>query len=65
MKRLAKELEGAFTRVLGERSVPRTEWGDYLKWLRFYLDFCMKPSGVSPRINNQNHRQSRWYEEGP
>jgi len=29
-------------RTLHERSVPSTQHPDYLKWLRFYLDFCLK-----------------------
>jgi integron integrase len=42
MKRIAEELNTAFFRTMRERSVPPGERLDYLKWLRFYLDFCAK-----------------------
>jgi site-specific recombinase XerC len=42
MRQLASNLQEAFTRRQGERLVPAGERQDYLKWLRFYLDFCAK-----------------------
>ena len=42
MKVIAKELETVFLRKMTERDVPSGQRNDYLKWLRFYLDFCMK-----------------------
>jgi integron integrase len=42
MKRIAEELNAAFLKMMRETSVPAGERMDYLKWLRFYLDFCAK-----------------------
>jgi integron integrase len=42
MKRLSPDLKAAFSRKMGETAVPSAERLDYLKWLRFYLDFCLK-----------------------
>ncbi|MCE9614232.1 MAG: integron integrase [Lentisphaerae bacterium] len=42
MKTLAPALKAAFTRRLGEEQVQSDQRMDYLKWLRFYLDFCEK-----------------------
>ena len=42
MKRLPQSLKAAFLRVMRERAVPVEQRQDYLKWLRFYLDFCLK-----------------------
>jgi integron integrase len=42
MKQLARPLQDAVLRTLGECSVPPTQHADYLKWLRFYLDFCLQ-----------------------
>jgi len=42
MKSLPQSLRAAFLRVMRERSVPADQRQDFLKWLRFYLDFCLK-----------------------
>ena len=42
MKKMAKQLQAAVIRTLHERSVPQDQQKDYLKWLLFYLDFCLK-----------------------
>lgn len=42
MKQIAKPLQEAVIRTLRERPVPAAQHPDYLKWLRFYLDFCLK-----------------------
>ena len=35
------ELDSRFDDVLAQH-VTKEEWSDYLKWARFYLDFCGK-----------------------
>jgi hypothetical protein len=35
-------LVASFLKTLAAASMDRTLIGDYLKWLRFYLDFCLK-----------------------
>jgi hypothetical protein len=42
MKQLAKALQDAVLRTMTARSVPTDQRADYLKWLRYYLDFCLK-----------------------
>jgi hypothetical protein len=42
MKKLPAVLVGSFLKTLAAASIDRTLAGDYLKWLRFYLDFCLK-----------------------
>jgi integron integrase len=42
MKQMAKQLQDAVTRTLAARSVSPAEGANYLKWLRYYLDFCLK-----------------------
>ena len=42
MRQIAKPLQDAVLKALRERSVPPAQHPDYLKWLRFYLDFCLK-----------------------
>ncbi len=42
MKRVAPALQEDFVRNLVASSVPPAKTADYLKWLRFYLDFCDK-----------------------
>ena len=42
MEKLDKQLEASFRQQMAQARVPDAEWGDYLKWLRFYLDFCGK-----------------------
>jgi len=42
MKTLAPMLRSAFVLVLQKAAVPPNRFWDYQKWLRFYLDFCMK-----------------------
>jgi integron integrase len=42
MKQIAKQLQTAFQKAMTAHSVPPDRRADYLKWLRFYLDFCLK-----------------------
>ncbi len=42
MKKIAPILNEAFLLRMRERNVPPDQRGDFLKWLRFYLDFCVK-----------------------
>lgn len=42
MKKMAKQLQDAVLRTLNQRSVPQDQQKDYLKWLLFYFDFCLK-----------------------
>ena len=42
MKRVSPALQMAFERRLATASVPKTKTSDFLKWLRFYLDYCAK-----------------------
>ena len=42
MKRINQALQAAFARKMSDLQIPSDERQDYLKWLRFYLDFCMK-----------------------
>lgn len=42
MKQIATRLRSAFLRQLDERSTPPERQGNALKWLRFYLDFCLR-----------------------
>ncbi len=48
MRKLPKELEEPFLRIVDSRSLSNYDRGDYLKWLRYYLDFCAK-YGNPPR----------------
>lgn len=42
MKQMAKQLQAALQRSMTAHSVQQDQRGDYLKWLRYYLDFCLK-----------------------
>ena len=42
MKKLPEVLQTAFRRRFQEEGIAQAELADYLKWLRFYLDFCQK-----------------------
>lgn len=42
MKPLPKILLNAYLQALHAKTVPTSEQAHYQKWLRFYLDFCMK-----------------------
>ena len=42
MKRLPEVLRTAYQRIFQEKAVPQAERMDYLKWFRYYLDFCQK-----------------------
>ena len=42
MRNVHPELLSAFNAVLKRNEVPAGIYGQYHKWLRFYLDFCMK-----------------------
>ena len=51
MKRLSPKLVQVFEREMDQAKIPAGEWANYLKWLRYYLDFCAKYSH-SPRDND-------------
>lgn len=42
MKQLAPPLVEAMLKAMREHRIPESQRVDYLKWLRFYLDFCLK-----------------------
>ena len=42
MKKLNVRLEKAFREAMRVREVPFEEQTDWVKWLRFYLDFCLR-----------------------
>lgn len=42
MKKISNVLNTAFLRIMRERGVPENQRSDYIKWLRFYLDFCLR-----------------------
>ena len=42
MKQMAKQLQAALQRTMTAHAVPPDQRADYLKWLRYYLDFCLK-----------------------
>ena len=42
MRKLPPELQAAFLRKIGADQNTRIAAQDYLKWLRYYLDFCAK-----------------------
>lgn len=42
MKKLDQRLLKIYSQAMVEDDVPAAERQDYLKWLRFYLDFCFK-----------------------
>ncbi len=42
MKNIAPVLQKAVGERMQAAQVPSAEWPDYLKWLRYYLDFCAK-----------------------
>ena len=48
MRKLSEKLEVPFLAIVDSRGLPGQDRGDYLKWLRFYLDFCAK-YGNPPR----------------
>jgi integron integrase len=42
MLKIPDSLKARFDRALGENEIPRSDRNHYLKWLRYYLDFCNK-----------------------
>lgn len=48
MKRLAQRLQDAFFERMERDAIPMEDQAQYLKWLRYYLDFCDK-YGHPPR----------------
>ena len=42
MLNLLEPLRNDYTQLLKQRSIPSHSINYYLKWLRFYLDFCNK-----------------------
>ena len=69
MKRVSPALQMAFERCLATASVPKARTCDYLKWLRFYLDFCAKyrhpprdPDSLDPflqKLASKNQSKAR------
>jgi len=48
MKKLPKELEVPFLELVAVKGDAKQSRADYLKWLRYYLDYCAK-YGHPPR----------------
>jgi len=42
MLKISDSLKAQFNSALAKKKIPRTYQGHYLKWLRYYLDFCHK-----------------------
>ena len=42
MEKIPPKLEQAFVRDMQRLGLDRRRWQDWLKWLRFYLDYCKK-----------------------
>lgn len=42
MKSFPSALLPVYLDALKNESVPQASWGDYQKWVRYYLDFCVK-----------------------
>ena len=42
LKRIPKDTFNFFVKILKENSIPFDKHSQYIKWLRFYLDFCEK-----------------------
>ena len=42
MIQIEAELLNKFNLVLGKNGIPKNQCRYYLKWLRYYLDFCHK-----------------------
>ncbi len=42
MFHIPEQLKSGYTRLLQQRDIPQHSHNTYLKWLRFYLDFCNK-----------------------
>ena len=42
MIQIEAELLNKFNLILGKNGIPKNQYSYYLKWLRYYLDFCHK-----------------------
>jgi len=42
MLTIPTDLARAYESLLANHSVPAPQWPYYLKWLRYYLEFCQK-----------------------
>ena len=42
MRQIPIRIKTAFEALLARKKVPKTSHFSYLKWLRYYLDFCLK-----------------------
>ncbi len=69
MLHISTQLKDSYSRLLTQRQIPPYSHNYYLKWLRFYLDFCRKYKHASAnpaalplfikklQTKNQTHRQ--------
>ena len=55
MLNVPPELRNNYMRLLAQRNVPSHSHNHYLKWLRFYLDFCHKYHHVSTHQGSLTH----------
>ena len=58
MQQVSPDIWAAFERRLDQAQVPPGQRPDYLKWVRFYFDFCSKyghspalPTSLGPFLN--------------
>ena len=42
MIKIPQELRVQFEALLAQKEIPKRLYSEYLKWLRYYLDFCHK-----------------------
>ncbi len=42
METIPAELQSKYKEYLQSKAAPKSEQGAYLKWLRYYLDYCRK-----------------------
>ena len=42
MKPIPPEIQAPYERLLFDKAIPRMDHPFYKKWLRYYLDFCVK-----------------------
>jgi hypothetical protein len=42
MIKISQELKVQFEALLAQKEIPKRLHSEYLKWLRYYLDFCHK-----------------------
>ncbi|MBU0676607.1 MAG: integron integrase [Verrucomicrobia bacterium] len=71
MRRIPTDFCAAFQKAMLTAMVPESERNEYLRWLRFYLDFCSKysfpprdPDSLAPFLNKLSEKnQSRSQQE--